>query len=93
MVILCHKTSNSLLHVTLTEGRFLTCIVSDLMVYGIICYYRHTEEMIKKLRSAGLGFYVRETDTQQKLGLKLQQTFVQCNMFASLPQERSHCGS
>jgi hypothetical protein len=31
-------------------------------------YRRHTEEMIKKLRSAGLGFYVRETDTQQKLG-------------------------
>ena len=30
--------------------------------------------MIKKLRSAGLGFYVRETDTQQKLGLKLRQT-------------------
>ena len=25
--------------------------------------------MIEKLRSAGLGFYVRETDTQQKLGM------------------------
>ena len=24
--------------------------------------------MIDKLRSAGLGFYVRETETQQKLG-------------------------
>ena len=29
---------------------------------------RHTGEMIKKLHSAGLGFYVRETDTKQKLG-------------------------
>ena len=27
---------------------------------------RHTDDMIKKLESAGLGFYVR--DTQQKLG-------------------------
>ena len=31
--------------------------------------YRHSEEMIKKLESAGLGFYVRATETQQKLGL------------------------
>ena len=30
--------------------------------------YRHSEEMIKKLESAGLGFYVRATETQQKLG-------------------------
>ena len=29
--------------------------------------YRHTEDMIKKLESAGLGFYVR--DSQQKLGI------------------------
>ncbi|CAI8017205.1 E3 ubiquitin-protein ligase rnf213-alpha [Geodia barretti] len=31
-------------------------------------YRRHTRDMIKKLCSAGLGFYVRETETQQKLG-------------------------
>ena len=31
--------------------------------------YRHSEQMIKKLHSAGLGFYVRESDTQQKLGM------------------------
>ena len=30
--------------------------------------YRHSEEMIEKLESAGLGFYVRATETQQKLG-------------------------
>lgn len=28
--------------------------------------YRHSEDMIKKLENAGLGFYVRDTD--QKLG-------------------------
>ena len=28
--------------------------------------------MIEKLRSAGLGFYVRDTDTQQTLGKMLQ---------------------
>ena len=32
--------------------------------------YRHSEQMIKKLHSAGLGFYVREADTQQKLGME-----------------------
>ena len=30
--------------------------------------YRHSEEMIKKLESAGLGFYVKATETQEKLG-------------------------
>ena len=30
--------------------------------------YRHSEDMIKKLENAGLGFYVRETETHQKLG-------------------------
>ena len=33
-----------------------------------ILYYRHTDKMIKKLESAGLGFYVKATETQQKLG-------------------------
>ena len=41
--------------------------------YGLCVHYvspyRHSEEMIKKLESAGLGFYVRATETQQKLGL------------------------
>ena len=39
------------------------------MVYiSIISVCRHSEDMIKKLESAGLGFYVRETETHQKLG-------------------------
>ncbi len=29
---------------------------------------RHSEEMIEKLDKAGLGFYVRVSETQQKLG-------------------------
>ena len=33
----------------------------------VLCY-RHTDKMIEKLESAGLGFYVRDTETQQKLG-------------------------
>ena len=31
-------------------------------------FYRHANNMIKKLESAGLGFYVKATKTQQKLG-------------------------
>ena len=34
-------------------------------------YYRHTQEMIEKLESAGLGFYVKATETQQKLGTNM----------------------
>ena len=34
------------------------------------CVYncRHNDKMIERLESAGLGFFVRATDTQQKLG-------------------------
>ena len=31
--------------------------------------YRHSDEMIEKLESAGLGFYVKATKTNQKLGI------------------------
>ena len=37
-------------------------------MYYCLPPYRHSEEMIKKLESAGLGFYVKATKTQQKLG-------------------------
>ena len=30
--------------------------------------FRHSIKMIMKLRSAGLGFFVKERDTQQRLG-------------------------
>ena len=32
------------------------------------CVYRHTDEMVKKLETAGLGFFVQADETQQKLG-------------------------
>ena len=30
--------------------------------------FRHTEEMIKKLESAGLGYHVRADETEERLG-------------------------
>ena len=42
-------------------------LLMSLIVCGNSCC-RHTEEMIGKLESAGLGFYVKATETQQKLG-------------------------
>ena len=63
------KTSSLLLPATLTEG-----LSPHVLIFAYLCVhllfpgYRHSERMIEKLRSAGLGFYVRETETQQKLG-------------------------
>ena len=37
-------------------------------IYMCNCSKRHSKEMIKKLETAGLGFYVRMTETQQTLG-------------------------
>ena len=45
-----------------------TCTDVWFFVHLLFPGYRHSERMIEKLRSAGLGFYVRETETQQKLG-------------------------
>ena len=36
------------------------------LLHAYMC--RHTEEMIEKLESAGLGFYIKAKETQQKLG-------------------------
>ena len=35
------------------------------------CFLRHSDEMIKRLETAGLGFYVRTNETQQRLGTNL----------------------
>ena len=53
---------NLLQHVILTESNI------NIVLYYFISTIRHTDEMIKKLESAGLGFYVKATETQQKLG-------------------------
>ena len=39
-----------------------------LFVLDLYFFYRHSKEMIEKLENSGLGFYVRDTDTHQKLG-------------------------
>ena len=46
---------------------FVDCNYFRFVIFAIL-FLRHSEDMIKKLESAGLGFYVRETDTHQKLG-------------------------
>ena len=33
--------------------------------------FRHTDEMIEKLKTAGLGYYVKDDSTQQKFGMQL----------------------
>lgn len=38
------------------------------MYSNTLCVHRHTDEMIDKLESAGLGFRVRAKESQQKLG-------------------------
>ena len=48
-------------------------------------YYRHTEEMIEKLESAGLGFYVKATETQQKLGSFQITKYLYCIDKCNLP--------
>ena len=34
----------------------------------MVIFDRHSNEMIKKLREAGLGFYVEASKTKQRLG-------------------------
>ena len=46
-----------------------THIIHFVDTFVLLTTCRHSAEMIKKLCSAGLGFYVKETDTQQKLGI------------------------
>ena len=66
------KTSSLLLPATLTEGLYLVRTYVHVCMHQClnVCVfgYRHSETMIRKLRSAGLGFYVTETETRQKLG-------------------------
>ena len=37
----------------------------------LLLYLRHTDEMIKKLESAGLGYHVSADETEDKLGMEL----------------------
>lgn len=42
---------------------------SNALVVAAINVYRHSDDMIERLEKAGLGFYVRATETQQRLGI------------------------
>ena len=69
MVVLLLKMLNSLQHAIHTRSKLLFVLYVYGMIYILVyVHYRHTEEMIEKLESAGLGFYVKATETQQKLG-------------------------
>jgi hypothetical protein len=46
------------------------------MSLNILIYCRHNEEMIERLENAGLGFFVKPTETQQKLGKVLVHHFI-----------------
>ena len=62
-----YTTIMCLHNVMLRSNKRLIVFYKILMDCFVTCY-RHTDEMISKLESAGLGFYVKATETQQKLG-------------------------
>ena len=45
--------------------------LSQLYTHYCLCI-RHSDDMIKKLESAGLGFFIKEEETKQKLGMLLK---------------------
>ena len=45
-------------------------IFKNCLLCNATIYFRHTEEMIKKLEAAGLGYYVKSDSTQQKFGMQ-----------------------
>ena len=43
--------------------------------------FRHTDEMIKKLKTAGLGYYVKANNTQHKFGMYVRMKTI---MYAAM---------
>ena len=39
-----------------------------------LCIIRHSDDMIEKLESAGLGFFIKGEETKQKLGRLVYST-------------------
>ena len=60
-------TSKSLPLATLTES---TYIAFEVLIHSVHFFgsYRHSEQIIKRLEGAGLGFFIKASETQQKLG-------------------------
>ena len=65
--------SSSLLPAILIESE------SEIIATDFKFQHRHTDEMISKLESAGLGFFVKATETQQKLGAYTMILIYNCN--------------
>ena len=42
---------------------------------------RHSDEMIQRLEKAGLGFYVRASETKQRLGVRPQNVSLDSKYF------------
>ena len=60
------KVSNSSQLATLTRSKRKF----QFHILLLICFqYRHDDKMIERLDSAGLGFFVKTTETQQRLGM------------------------
>ena len=46
----------------------------------LVLMCRHTDDMIKRLENAGLGFFVKATQSQEKLGM-VESISVQFSIF------------
>ena len=57
--------------------------------FPVICNYRHSQRMIEKLRSAGLGFCVNEVDTHQKLGLQYNFFHIEVHSYYNTHRKNS----
>ncbi len=49
-----------------------------MLLFSMICF-RHTEEMIQKLESAGLGYHVSADETEDKLGMMVNSNVQNIN--------------
>ena len=57
------------------------------MLKQVLSLLRHTDEMITKLETAGLGYYVKSDSTQHKFGkntyVAILNIMIQCNSAAT----------
>ena len=52
------------LHIRQHTMHYLDCA----FIIASVCIIRHSDDMIEKLESAGLGFFIKGEETKQKLG-------------------------
>lgn len=87
-------TSSSLLLATHTGSGFYIssqCICSTPLQLPNFCttlvLYRHSDDMIERLESAGLGFFICITETKQKLG---KYSHSHC-VYELIPTDHQYC--